>query len=381
MGKSCGSDIGDIAFSMKICFLTHNLRQDNGAGVFSRRLITGLRDALSSDIVALTTVPRGESYEKAVLAPNKLRLAGQILRVRALMRGCDVIHAFDAFPYGLIAAVASLGLRKKLILTVIGSGSILPFYRWHYAPLIRWVYRRADRITAISAFTRGEILKKMPQLEIMVINPGVDADVFTKDYGVYDVGRFKPYLLSVGQLRWRKGYHFSIRAFARITAMFPNLHYVIVGKRYSDVYYTRLQKLITELKLEGRVHIIEDIDTRAKLADLYRGAELFCLFSQNVNHDVEGFGQVFLEAAAAGLPVVGSKNCGVDDAVRDGENGILVPTRSPDDFADAILAILQDPARKKAMAGASVAFARQMRWERQIESYATLYRGLISRVS
>ena len=103
------------------------------------------------------------------------------------------------------------------------------------------------------------------------------------------------------------------------------------------------------------------------------------MFSQNVNHDVEGFGLVFLEAAAAGLPVVGSKNCGIDDAVQDGRNGILIPTRNPDDFAKKIIAILGDLKRKKIMAEASHAFVRTMTWERQIEKYLALYRGFASR--
>jgi glycosyltransferase involved in cell wall biosynthesis len=105
---------------------------------------------------------------------------------------------------------------------------------------------------------------------------------------------------------------------------------------------------------------------------------MFCLFSQNVNHDIEGFGLVFLEAAAAGLPVVGSKNCGIDDAVRDGENGLLVPTRDPHDFADAIIRILRGEQQKKAMAEKSLAFARSMSWEAKIQEYVTLYKAFTS---
>lgn len=368
---------------MKICFLTHNLGQDNGAGVFSRRLITGIRDALSAEVIALTAMPSGEPYERSILVPDKLRLIGRIFRIRAVVRDCDIIHAIDAFPYGFIAAVASIGLGKRLMITAIGSGSILPLYQRRWAPLIRWTYRRADRIIAISGFTRDEILKKMPDLNIAVINPGVDVDAFsrhlpTRRGGADDaIQKYQPYILSVGQLRWRKGYHFSIRAFAKVAVLFPVLHYVIVGKRYKDDYYRRLQNLIRELGLDGRVHIVENTDTRGALADWYRGAELFCLFSQNIGHDVEGFGLVFLEAATAGLPVVGAKNCGVDDAVQDGKSGMLVAGRDFNDFADAIIAILCDPEKKKAMAAASAAFAVEMSWERQMSRYMACYREMM----
>jgi glycosyltransferase involved in cell wall biosynthesis len=366
---------------MNIVFLAHNLRQDNGGGVFARRLVEGLRDVLSAHVLALTTVPSGQPYERAILSPGRVALAARILEVRRLMRDCDVVHALDAIPYGIMAVAAGVGLGKKTVITAIGSGSILPFYRRGSYFLARYAYARADRITAISAFTRAEILKKMPGLDIGVINPGVDVADFSGGAPAAPamlsrIRQYSPYILSVGQLRWRKGYHFSIRSFASIARDFPDLRYVIVGKRQNDVYYARLRRVIAESGMDGRVHIVEDADTRADLAAWYRGAELFCLFSQNVNHDVEGFGQVFLEAAAAGLPVVGSGDCGVDDAVRDGENGLLVAGRDPDDFARAIREILRDPARQKSMSAASSAFAAAMSWERQIGRYADLYRTL-----
>ena len=152
---------------------------------------------------------------------------------------------------------------------------------------------------------------------------------------------------------------------------------MIVGKKFKEDYYLRLKKLVRELKLENKVFILEDVGSRKELADCYKGAELFVLFSQNVNHDVEGFGLVFLEAAAAGLPVVGSKNCGVDDAVRDGENGILVATRSPDDFAEAIMRIIGDPERKKRMSEQSLSFGRASAWDRRIAEYIDIYNKLL----
>lgn len=366
---------------MKICFLTHNIRQDNGAGVFSRRLIKGVMDAFGKEaVMALTSAPDGEPYEIPLIRPGIFGIGSELFRIRAAIKTCDVIHALDVFPYGLVAVLTSLGLGKKIIITATGSNSIIPLYSAFRRPLVAWAYAQADRITAISAFTRDEVLKKLPDLKIEILNHGVDADFFARaDGSRYDVTGFKPYILGVGQLRWRKGYHFSIRAFAKVRKRFPDIKYVIVGNKFADDYYERLKRVIREERLENSVFILEDVDTREKLADVYRGAELFCLFSQNIGHDVEGFGLVFLEAAAAGLPVVGSRNCGIDDAVRDGENGILVATRSPDDFADAIIAILGNPEKKKAMAAASHVLAGIMTWERQIARYSRLWRELTSR--
>lgn len=359
---------------MKIAILTHNVRQDNGAGVFSRRFVEGMRAQFGCDIRVLTTVPSGEENEYPILFPNRLKLLFHFLQIRKILAACDIIHALDAFPYGVIASLATRGMRKKIIITAIGSGSIIPLYRKSLRWLLCWSYREANCVTAISRFTKQEILKKISDLRIRVINHGVDADFFGQgDGSAYDVSRLRPYILGVGQLRWRKGYHFSIRAFAHVAREFPDMRYVIVGKKYKDDYYERLQKIIDELNLRQKVFILEDVDTKEKLRDIYHGAELFCLFSQNMGHDVEGFGLVFLEAAAAGLPVVGSKNCGIDDAIEEGKNGLLVPTRSSDDFAKAILTIIHDQELKKRMGEQSLEFAQKSMWKKRIAEYFEVY--------
>lgn len=363
---------------MKICFLTHDLRSDYGAGVFSHRLVSGIKEHLGWDTVVLTAEASGSPLEIAILHPQKIKLLREFWRIRNIIKTCDIVHALDGFPYGIIAIFASLGLKKKVIITAVGSGAILPLYNRLYGPLMRWCYRRADMVTAISTFTRNEILKQVKNLSIRVINHGVDVEQFENAGELSaELKQYQPYILGVGTIRWRKGYHFSIRSFANVVKEFPDLHYVIVGKHYKDDYSLRLERLIKELGLEKKVHIIEQVNSREELARIYKGAQLFCLFSQNVNHDVEGFGLVFLEAAAAGLPVVGAKNCGVDDAVREGKNGLLVDTRDPKDFANAMLTILRDQELQKKMRAESLAFAHESTWEKRIGEYTDIYKKLV----
>ncbi len=364
---------------MKICFIAHNLRQDNGLGVFSLRIINGAKKALGCKVIALTTQASGFDYERPIIYPNRFRLILAIPAIRRAIKECDIVHALDAFPYGFLAVIASLGLKKKIIITGLGTAAVGPLYKPVLAQMLRWSYRKADIVTTVSTFMQEEIAKKMPELKISVIPMGVDVDDFEKDPGgkEYSLQSYAPYILGVGAVRWRKGYHFTIKSFAKVVKEFPEMHYVIVGRRYSQAYHERLEKLIDELNLRNKVHILEDVNTRPQLADVYHGAELFCLFSQNVNHDVEGFGLVFLEAAAAGLPIVGSKDCGIDDAVEDGKNGILVATRSPDDFADAILTILRDKELQKRMAAASLAYARECTWEKRMREYIDIYKRMV----
>lgn len=376
--------------------LTHNLKDDNGNGVLSLHVFRGLHNGLGAEVMALTTVGSGVPFEKSILYPNKLKLIAALPRIRRIIKDCDVVHALDAYPYGIVAGLAAYGLKKKIIVTAVGTGSIQLLYHHHWpgTQLVKWSYRQAARITAISRFTRDSILRQMPELRIDVINPGVHYEAFAvkggeekdadaritvrgstgENYGVDDL---RPYILSVGSIRWRKGYKVSLKAFALIHEQFPELKYVIVGKRYAEKYYEELLRIIRELHLEQSVVILDRVDTFEALRALYRNAELFCLLSQNFGHDVEGFGIVFLEAAAAGLPVVGSIENGIEDAVEDGINGFLVNCRDEKGFADKIMAIVGDRRLHAEMGKASLARAKVSSWDRRNAQYQELYRKLL----
>ncbi len=297
--------------------------------------------------------------------------------IRAQCSAADVIHAIDVFPYGILAALTSFGLKKPLIITAIGTGSVLPLHRW-FAPLARWVLRRAVYRTAISRFTAREIEPHIGK-PVAVITPALQEEdfAFSEETEVSDTQlHLKPYVVSVGALRRRKGYIESVSAFARVARVMPELRYVIVGKRLSGGYYDALTAHIKKCGLEGRVILVENADTKKDVYAWLRGAEIFCLYSRNTGHDVEGFGIVFLEAAACGLPVVGTKGCGIDDAVADGKNGLLVAEENTEGFAQAILTILGDSSLHTKMAEYSKEFARQFRWDEKIREYVVLYRSV-----
>jgi phosphatidylinositol alpha-1,6-mannosyltransferase len=154
------------------------------------------------------------------------------------------------------------------------------------------------------------------------------------------------------------------------------MNYVIVGQGASKKYTESLRALARKLGIENRVHFLDTVFDRTELYASYREADLFCLFSQNDFHDVEGFGIVFLEAAAFGLPVVGTGNCGIDDAMEDGVNGILIKTNEPKDFSDAILKILNDENLKESMKMKSLELANKSDWSDRTEKYVTLYNSI-----
>lgn len=381
---------------MRICVLTHNLKNDNGAGVFSRHLVQGLREVLGAEVVVLTTEGSGLAFEQPILYPNWLKLLVALPRVRQIVKTCDAVHALDAYPYGILAALAAYGLKKKMIITAVGTGSVQPLYHrsWPFARFTKWSYGQAAATTAISRFTRDLILARVPNLAITVINPGVDYETFSNARGEHQsadakiavqdtagrscvLGALQPYLLSVGSIRWRKGYKQSIRAFARVHREFPELRYVIVGRREREKYYQELLAIARDQGVASSVIFLDKVDSAETLRALYRSAGLFCLMSQNFGHDVEGFGIVFLEAAAAGLPVVGSRGSGAEDAVSEGTNGFLVDCKDEEGSAQAMLKILKDERLRGRMGKASLAWAKESSWDKRIAEYAALYKNLL----
>ncbi|MBI2454149.1 MAG: glycosyltransferase family 4 protein [Parcubacteria group bacterium] len=241
--------------------------------------------------------------------------------------------------------------------------------------MIDWAYRRADVLTAISQNTKREILKIIPDLKIIVINHGVDFYKFQETRNnnqtnlKSEILNLKPFILSVGTLKKRKGYEYSIAAFAEIAGEFPELKYVIVG-RGPEREALKLQ--VTSYKLQDRVIFLDNL-SEAELIDLYHNAELFILLPQDINKDMEGFGLVFLEAAACGLAVVSANGSSAEDAVLDGQNGILVPPQDMAAAAAAMVRILSDRKFKESLAKESLAFAQKMSWHKTARAYIALY--------
>ncbi len=106
----------------------------------------------------------------------------------------------------------------------------------------------------------------------------------------------------------------------------------------------------------------------------YNLCEIFIMASRSIEeqNDVEGFGVVFLEANACGTPVIGGRSGGVPDAIDDGKTGLLVDPQSSDDIARAILELLKNPERCRAMSNAGKQWVKEkMNWERAVETIRT----------
>lgn len=224
--------------------------------------------------------------------------------------------------------------------------------------LLRRVLRGADLVIAAGRYpaAEGERAAGRP-LPVVPVPPGVDVSRFRplgtaagaearRRLGL-PAGRL---VLSVSRLVPRKGMDTLIRAAARLAPGRPDLTVAIAG---SGRDRGRLERLAAETRAPvvfcGRV-------PDADLPDLYAAADVFAMLCRSRwrGLEQEGFGIVFLEAAAAGVPAVAGESGGAAEAVAHGETGLVVdPPTSVEAAAAALAGLLDDEGRRRAMGGAA----------------------------
>jgi glycosyltransferase involved in cell wall biosynthesis len=357
---------------MKVLYLVNSFDPRAGWGRFALELIPRLVER-GVDASILAEIGSDYPGEKVILK-RSWRAITSSFKVRQLLikNGFDLIHSLEANPYAITAYLASLGLGKKKIITTTGAYSIQPLYRTRTRQLLKRTYRDAQRILCISQYIKDELSRVVAVDNTEVITLGVD---FEKFAGSREIPP-EPFIIGVGNLGKRKGYDVSIAAFAEVSKKIPNLKYYIAGKK-NPIFLERYQKIVKENGLEDRVIFTGSLNDD-ELRKLYLSAELFILTSVNYGgRHFEGFGMVFLEAASAGLPVIGTTNNGIADAISEGKNGFLVPQYDVKATADAMLKILTDQQLKDRFSRNSVEWARKNSWDKLIDHYLKVYEEVL----
>lgn len=354
--------------NMKICFLVGNINPQNGGGRYASDLISAVKKS-GHEVVILKKEDDG--LEGIPILKPGIGIIASALKARKYLKNCDIIHALDGYPYGIIAALANRGLNKKLVITIQGTYSIAPLYSPTIGLALKWAYKKANVIISISNYTKNELLKKIvPKTEVVVINPGFDFEKFHKI--PLDLG--ENFVLSVGALKYRKGYHVSIPAFAMAKKEIPDLKYKIVGSQEDIAYFKYLKDLASKNGIADDIEFLTGLSDEA-LSDLYRRAKLFMLVPVNSSkHHFEGFGLVYLEAAASGLPIIGTFGNGGEDAVWNGENGILVPQKDISATTNAIRKILSYRNLAENMSVKSYEWAKKHDLAEIIYKYSQFYK-------
>jgi len=143
----------------------------------------------------------------------------------------------------------------------------------------------------------------------------------------------------VAAMRASKGHREIIHAMAPLFEQRPNVHLVMVGS--GEPVFQEIKNLVNSLDLGKRVHLL---GRREDVSQLMAGFDLFCLATR-----LEASGMVFLEAASAGLPVIGTSVGGVPEMMEDGKTGLLVKLDDTEGLRRALLSLIDDPVLRKQM--------------------------------
>jgi len=287
----------------------------------------------------------------------------------------DVIHAHWFVPQGVVAVLVGRMLKIPVVITAHG-GDVYGLRGRLLDALRRALASRCEAVTVVSR----DMATKLPKVTSrrgeppMVMPMGVDTRRFwAKPKGDGDSGQT---VLFVGRLARKKGVEYLVRAFPEILACHPDARLVVVG---DGPCRRELEGLSADLGLAERVRFA-GAQPPAELPRFYGAGRVFVGPSVVTRGgDTESFGLVFVEAMAAGCPVVGTAVGGISDVVIQGRTGLLVEPESPPALAAAISGLLNSPAEAGKMSALARRWVRRkFDWRRVAAGYADLLTGAAS---
>lgn len=213
--------------------------------------------------------------------------------------------------------------------------------------LRKWVLRKAKLVICNSHYTEGIIKEQFPDVNTSVCLLGVDEKRFTPVDNNLEIKKKlslpldKKVILTVSRINKYKAHDTVLHALSLLSPIQRSkICYCIAGR---GNYLSELKSLALELGVNDCIHWFGFID-EDQLADLYRASDLFvlCTREEKEQKSVEGFGLVFLEAQACGIPVIGSNQGGIPDAVKDGEGGWIIERDDSDALSSYFNKLVND---------------------------------------
>lgn len=282
--------------------------------------------------------------------PRVIRAVKSIIREN----GLNNVFFGAAAPLG----ICSRSLRKagaQNIVALTHGHEVWWSKIWPFKAAIKFMGNNIDHLTYLGDYTRGEISKSLSDRAtnaLVKIAPGIDSSHFKpqpeseklrESLGLAN----KQVIVSVGRLVHRKGQDILIRALPSILKSDADAHLLLIGE---GPYEDHLKRLVSKLGLTDSVTFVG----RVQYADLplyFCAGDLFAMPSRSrlAGLEVEGLGIVYLEASSCGLAVIAGKSGGAPDAVIEGETGVTVDGRDPNEVASAVTSLLSDPHGRKEM--------------------------------
>ncbi len=322
----------------------------------------------------LLACPRGCALAEAaapVAGVHGLPMHGDVdllmvLRLRRLIRDTrpDLVHLHSRIGADVMGGIAARLTGVPVIHTRRVDN---PEPRW----LVALKYRLHDRVIAISeGIGRVLLAEGLPAEKLRIVRSAVDWQAYARPCARaaiaarLDAPADALLIGVVAQLIPRKGHAFLLDALPPLLAAYPQLRVIFFGQ---GPLAATLRERIAASGLSGQVQLT---GFREDLAEI-----LPCLDLLVHPALMEGLGVSLLQAASAGVPIIASRAGGIPEAVRDGENGLLVPPGDVTALRESVGVLLADPERRRALgAGGQALMAREFSIDAMVEGNLAIYR-------
>jgi len=362
---------------MKILILSPHNSVTSGYGNITHELCSRL-----SDIDFTLLLPSSEkkydytNYKTEYVLPDFIFNAKTIKVIDYLTfkydaSDYDIVHSLFAWPYAPLAARIAKQYNKPLIVGAQGTYGVKPLLTYPEKSLMKWAYNRAEEIIVPSCFTKESIIKYSDtKTPINVIHNAVNFERFQKHYDVEDLKkRFggKKILLTVGEIKPRKGQDIVVMAVKELAKRRDDFHYVIIGSGGN-----RLKSILEREGLDKHVSLLGEV-SGVELVKYFQLCYMYVHTPRLINWKFEGFGIVYLEASSCKKPIVASDFGGIRDAVLDGETGFVIPENDPVKIAGAIEKLLDSPELASRFGENGFAYAKKHDWPLIAERFVATY--------
>ena len=255
--------------------------------------------------------------------------------------------------------------QNRILVTIHGS-ELLKFTR---NPVERFFFnsflQNCETIHVLSKFNYEKCSAFCPSaISKLKLTSGAPSRVVDcsprEDWGEKDSEMLQ--ILCVGRIHPRKGQVLLLQAASMLPIeLQPKIQIIFIGP-IKDIRYHK-EILSWSHKFEGKIQIMGDIP-EAELSAFYRKSDIFCLTANTLKDSVEGFGFVYLEASAYGLPIIATRVGGVEDAVLDGKTGLLSNPEKLDELKQNLLRLIESKKLRKEMGIEGQKWSAQHTWSK-----------------
>jgi phosphatidyl-myo-inositol dimannoside synthase len=339
----------------------------------------------SADDSEMRAFNAAQPFPIAVLRRPDGSPVGPFARLRTISQWLESWRPDVALASGQrsVWRVSSLWRARGRPWVAIGHGTEFGVTRWRDRWLTRRAFERAAAVVSVSQYTQARMLAiGIRPRRALVIPNGADPKQFRalppervertrRELGL-DRSRV---LLTVGKVTPRKGQDVVIRALPAMLTRMPSLVYLVVGLPAQRSAYERLA---ADLGVAERVRFLGAVEPD----DLVRYVNCADLIVAPSRHtpagEFEGYGIAVVEAALCGKPAVVSRDCGLEEAILDGRTGVAIAENDPAATASAVLALLEDDDRRRAMGEAArIRALAEQTWEQRATTYDRCLRDLV----